>query len=74
MYFKTKEIPVGSVWAAADGSDYQILVLGLDEEAEDILVEAPSFDSYFVDTFVFQYRYEMISNEKVKPKHKKYSP
>ena len=59
------DIPIGSIWMAADGGTYGYLVVGKDRNREDIIVcpyclyNGWEMKTYRIDGFKLQYRYNL---------------
>jgi hypothetical protein len=58
------EIPIGSIWIAADGGSYGYEVIGKSENGQDIIVadlrrQTPREINYFK----LQYRYKQVQGE-----------
>lgn len=59
-WLKFSEIPVGSIWMAADGGAYGYEVVGHSSNGSDILVEElGNHTPREIDFFKLQYRYKL---------------
>lgn len=66
VFLSFEEIPIGSIWLAADGGSYGYIVTGKDLNSEDILVQGFSSKGWAlngpneIDWFKLQYRYYLV--------------
>jgi hypothetical protein len=62
-----KEIPIGSIWMAADGGAYGHYVVGLNLKSGDVLVKPFTSKGWYdskqtdIDWFKLQYRYYRVA-------------